>query len=123
MGYTRNSKGTQTYEKKGRKIIATDVAETTLPNNSSLNNAIKDQRSPNISEIIDELKCLLGVALVSLRNSNDVYRLVQALGQATRAVGTISAMEKVEDLTPDMLKSMSTEEIKQYVMKQLDALN
>ena len=122
MGYTRNSKGTQSYEKKGRHVVTADVSDLKLYNTSNLENAIKENRPPEINELISELKCLCGTALYSLRGSNDVYKMINAIGQATRAVGIISSMEKVEELSPEVMKNMDDKELKDYVMKQLEGL-
>lgn len=119
MAYTQVTKGVQTYEKKGRKVIK--PTPTTLP--KPLDVPIQQERVPEIKELVQELKCLAGMAIYSLRSADDIYKLVRSLAEATKAVATLSALDRVEDLTPDMLKDMSSEDLRKYVMKQLDALN
>jgi hypothetical protein len=113
MGYSTITKGVQTYEKKGRKVIA--PTPTGIP--SALLAAIKEQRPPNMTEIINEFKCKVGTGLLSLDHADDIHRYASSLAHLAKVAVSISNLEKIEEISDEVLKSMTSDELKQYILK------
>lgn len=90
---------------------------------SSLQDAIVQERAPTITELLDECKVLIGTNLISLRGAEDAYRASTAISNLVRAIATVSTAERVEEISDDVLKTMSVDELKAYTTKMLDKLN
>lgn len=114
MGYRTETKGTRTYVNK-RKIIS-------VPK-KGIDSAIEEQRPPNTQELLDESRIMIGKILIGLRGADDIYRAATSIGHIVKCISSIATLEKVEELSPEVIKSMTDTELKDYVMKQLEKLN
>lgn len=119
MGYVEKSTK-KTYEKKGRYIVAPMGKEI---KKCGLDNAIQENRAPNTDELIEESKIILGKTLIGLRSADNVYKVATAISNVVKCISQISMLETVEELTPDVLKNMTNDELKDLVSKYLDKLN
>jgi hypothetical protein len=119
MGYTRNSKGVRTYEKKGRRKIV-DPMPNDLINPIDL--AIQEEREPTSEELLSESKVIIGKILIGLRGSDNIYKAAAAVNKIVRSIAAIATMEKVEEISADALRKMSDEELKVYATKLIDKL-
>jgi hypothetical protein len=109
------------YANVGRKRIV--VAPSTgkhIP--STLDLAVEEQRIPSTEELFSECKCLLGVHLIALRKAEDSTKAIQAIMQAVRACATIKQIETLENISEDMLKNMSNDDLVKYANNLLDKI-
>ena len=94
--------------KKRRTIIPTDITKRKI---DSL------VRSPTISELADELRFSIGLALIQLRGT-DPYKTATALSNLARAIGTVSTLERLQEYESALgLENLSTEELKKQIDK------
>lgn len=118
MSKTFIHKGTQTYEKKGRKVIP--LPRTTLP--LPLDKAIAESRLPTKDEILGEIIALCSTMLVGMRGSDNVHKSATSIQQIMRTLKDVYAVQKIDELEPELLENMSNDELKEYLTKQVEKL-
>ena len=114
MGYRTETKGTRTYVSK-RKIVS-------VPK-KGIDSAIEEQRPPNTQELLDESRVMIGKILIGLRGADDIYRAATSIGHIVKCISSIATLEKVEELSPEVIKHMTNDDLKDYVNKMMDKLN
>lgn len=103
----------------GRKVIA--PVPDTIP--STLDAAVAAQRTPTTGELLEECKVVLGRVLIGLRGSDNIYKASTAISNIVKAIATVSAAERVEEVSDEILTNMTIDELKVYTSKMLDRLN
>jgi hypothetical protein len=118
MGYSTITKGTQTYQKRERKIITSTAIEV----ETQLKQAVREGRVPTSSELLDECRAILGSILIGLRHPSDVFKSATAIAQIVKAISQVSALERVEEISEMALKNMTEQELKEYASRLIDKL-
>jgi hypothetical protein len=118
MAYSTITKGTQTYQKRERKIITSTAIEV----ETQLKQAVREGRVPTSSELLDECRAILGSILIGLRHPSDVFKSATAIAQIVKAISQVSALERVEEISEIALKNMTEQELKEYASRLIDKL-
>ena len=112
-----------TGAKRGKPPVKRIPPLSQLRVKSALEDAVLEERVPTVSELLDECKAIIGITLIGLRGAEDAYKASNAISNLVRAIATVATADRVEEISDEVLSSMSAEELKIYTSKMLDKLN
>lgn len=124
MSKYADSKGVQTYQKRRKDGSRGPLpSHTPIPPVDGLQSALKDNRVPTTSELLEEAKCLLAQIMIGLRTQGDIYKSATAIQKLVSSIASITAVEKVDEVSTDAIKKMTDEELKDYAKELINKLN